>query len=152
MTRRRKIVFAICTILIGIQFVQPVRNQSGQVETGNAIHIPITVVRIFQRSCYDCHSNNTNYPFYTYIQPVGWLMNYHIQNGKKELNFDEFWSYTQRRQGNKLKAIMYQIKDNQMPISSYTLMHRNAKLSNEEKGIIMNWASNIKDSISNLDN
>ncbi len=152
MTRRRKIVFAICIILIGIQLIQPIRNLSGQVETGNAIHIPITVERILQRSCYDCHSNNTHYPFYTYIQPIGWLMNYHIQNGKSELNFNEFWSYTQRRQESKLKAIISQIQDNQMPLSLYTLIHPNAKLTSEEKGIIINWASNIKDSISNFDN
>lgn len=153
MTRRKKIFIAICVIVIGIQFVQPVRNQSGQVSPAVVgINVPASVERILQKSCYDCHSNNTHYPFYTYIQPIGWLMNYHIQNGKNELNFNEFWSYTQRRKESKLKAIISQIRDNEMPLSSYTLIHKNAKLTNEEKGIIISWVSNVKDSISNLDN
>lgn len=155
MTRRRKIVFATCTILIGIQFIQPVRNQSGQValsNTENSIILPTTVETILRKSCFDCHSNNTRYPFYTYIQPIGWFMNYHIQKGKNELNFNEFWSYSQRRQESKLKAIVNQIKSNEMPLSSYTFIHKNAKLTDEERGIIINWASHVKDSTSNLDN
>ena len=91
-------------------------------------------------SCYDCHSNTTYYPWYANLQPVGWILNRHIQKGKIELNFSDFGSYSSRRQQSKLKSIASQVNDNTMPLPSYTWLHKKAKLSKEAKALISNWA------------
>jgi len=97
--------------------------------------------------CYDCHSNNTVYPWYNKIQPISYLMENHIKEGKKELNFSNFGTYSKRKQKSKLKAIYNQIKDNEMPLWSYTLIHRNAKLFNKDKALIKKWATLLLDSL-----
>ncbi|MDQ6763113.1 MAG: heme-binding domain-containing protein, partial [Bacteroidota bacterium] len=92
-------------------------------------------------------SNNTRYPWYVNLQPMSWIMARHISNGKKDLNFSEFGSYSLRKQQSKLKAIASQVKDGDMPISSYTIMHTDAKLSGEQKELIIDWATSTKDSL-----
>lgn len=143
-------MLALAVPLIAIQFIQPARNKSVQVlpaEFGNLYTVPDSVKPILQNACYDCHSNNTNYPWYTSIQPVGWIMAKHIKKGKEYLNFSEFGNYTNRRQISKLKSIINQIKDDEMPLSSYRIMHLNARLSTEEKKLITDWISKKVDSL-----
>ena len=74
-------------------------------------------------------------------------MNNHIQDGKKELNFSEFGSYSGRQQQSKLKSVASQVKDDEMPMASYLLMHKNARLTKEQKTLIIDWALNAKDSL-----
>lgn len=150
MSRKKKIVLALLIVLIGIQLIQPARNRGGQgsvLNTALKYKIPDTVQSVLKAACYDCHSNNTNYPWYTYVQPVGWMLANHVKNGKKELNFSEFGSYSKRRQQSKLKSIASQVKDGEMPLSSYAIMHKEARLSKEKKDLIIGWAQKIKDSI-----
>ena len=147
-----KIILAIVLfIFIAIQFYQPALNvDKGQVYTTDFTQfykMPVQIKAMFQTSCYDCHSNNTNYPWYANIQPMGWLLANHIKDGKAELNFNEFGSYSQRRQQSKLKSIVSQIKDDEMPLASYTMLHKNAKLTKEQKALIIDWALNAKDSL-----
>jgi len=96
---------------------------------------------ILKSACCDCHSNNTHYPWYSSIQPVALFLNKHIVEGKKELNFDEFGSYPTRRQQSKFKAIASQVKDGDMPLTSYKLLHSGAGISKNIKGQIINWAN-----------
>lgn len=98
-----------------------------------------SILTILKTSCFDCHSNNTNYPWYSNIQPVAWFLNRHIVEGKAELNFDEFGNYSKRRQQSKLKAIVNQVKDGEMPLSSYKLLHKKARLSGKERSMITKW-------------
>jgi hypothetical protein len=105
------------------------------------------VHHILKPSCYDCHSNNTVYPWYSKIQPVAWWLNDHIVEGKKEINFSEFASYRIGRQFKKLDEIVKQVKQGEMPLSSYTLMHRNGNVTTEQKLTITNWATAISDAI-----
>ncbi len=81
--------------------------------------MPANVVAILKVSCYDCHSNNTRYPWYSQLKPVAWLMARHIKKGKKELNFDEFNDYSKRRKKAKIKSIISQIEKEEMPLRSY---------------------------------
>lgn len=146
----KKIGLTLVVATIIIQFIQPARNNSGQVlsvDIENRFFIPPKVQNLLINSCYDCHSNNTNYPWYANIQPIGWLLSNHIKNGKKELNFSEFGFYSTRRQQSKLKAIADQLTDDAMPLYSYIWLHKNAKLSKENKGLIIDWANRTKDSI-----
>ena len=132
-------------VLVLIQFYQPARNMDdGQVtslDITGVMDIPSSVRLILKNSCYDCHSNNTDYPWYSYIQPGGILMEYHIKEGKENLNFSEFGSYSKRKQENKLDRISKQIKANDMPLRSYTFIHRDSELSEADKIEIVNWVN-----------
>lgn len=130
-----------------IQFIpKPERNISTAI-ANNSIEkiypIPDTALTILKAACYDCHSNNTHYPWYSNIQPVAWFLNKHIIEGKAELNFDEFGSYSRRRQSSKFKSIADQIKADKMPLTSYSLLHKDARLSRREKERIVNWAAGV---------
>jgi hypothetical protein len=147
----KKIGLVVLAVFIAIQFIQPARNESGQVLPGDIskiYNIPAPAQSVLKNACYDCHSNQTNYPFYTNIQPVGWMLARHIKNGKAELNFSEFGSYSIRKQKNKLNSIVNSLKDGTMPLSSYTLVHKNARLTKDEKAMIIDWANKTKDSLS----
>ena len=150
MNLTKKIGLVVLILLIGIQLIQPARNSSGQVpatDISKTVFIPGNVKSLLQTACNDCHSNNTNYPWYTNIQPMGWLLANHIKEGKAELNFNDFGSYSQRRQLSKLKSIASQVKDDEMPLASYTMLHKNARLTKEQKLLIIDWAQKAKDSL-----
>ena len=150
MSRIKKILLSILVVLILIQFIQPAPNKTEQLlptDITKICNVPDSIQNVLKTACYDCHSNNTNYPWYAYVQPIGWMLNNHIQNGKKQLNFSDFGSYSVRRQKNKLKSMANQINDGAMPLSSYSLMHKNARLTKEVKSLIINWAQQSKGGI-----
>lgn len=143
MSTAKKIGILLLIAFLAIQFIQPARNKSGQVmptDISKTIFIPPMVDTLLKTSCYDCHSNTTYYPWYASLQPLGWVLDRHIQKGKIELNFSDFGSYSSHRQQSKLKSIASQVNDNTMPLSSYTWLHKNAKLSKEAKALISDWA------------
>jgi Haem-binding domain len=147
----RKILLISGILIIALQLIRPVHNKSRQVLTtdiSKVIAIPDTVLTLLKNACFDCHSNNTDYPWYSNIQPMGWLMAFHIKNAKNQLNFSEFGTYSQRRRLSKLDGINNSIKDNIMPLKSYKIMHKSAQLSIDEKSLLINWAQRSKDSLS----
>ena len=151
MTRKKKILLGLVTGFVAIQFIQPDRNKSDKAlptDITNTVAVSNQVLNILQNSCYDCHSNNTRYPWYSFIQPGAWWMASHIKNGKAMLNFSQFGDLSNRKQQSKLQGIANQIKDNEMPLSSYRLLHKNAILTTEQKTILINWAASTKDSLS----
>ncbi len=109
--------------------------------------VPATIKNRLQVSCYDCHSNNTNYPWYSKIQPAAWYLDDHIQEGKDELNFNEWATYSDRRKNSKLRSIISQIEEDKMPLDSYILIHRDAILSDEDKRMIIDYMTALKDSL-----
>ena len=136
--------------LVGIQFMPTDRNQSDFIPKTDFMvvnEVPKNIENIIKTSCYDCHSNNTDYPWYNKVQPVAWYLEDHVEHGKKELNFNEWDSYSSRRKNSKLKSIISQIEDDEMPLASYTLIHRVARLSDTEKKIVLDWVSKLKDSL-----
>jgi len=146
----KNILLALFIVFILIQFIRPAPNTSGQVspaDISKAVIVPDSVADIFKSSCYDCHSNNTRYPWYVNMQPVGWMMARHVNTGKGNLNLNEFAAYSQRKQANKLKAIAASIRDGSMPLASYTILHKDAKLNQHQKDLIINWAIHAKDSV-----
>jgi hypothetical protein len=148
MNRIKAGLVALLIILFTMQLIQPIRNRNGQVvnkDSGKILRVPEQVQGIFKKSCYDCHSNQTEYPWYTYIQPIGWWMDSHVRKGKEELNFNEFGVYSKRRQLSKLKSIGQSIEDETMPLSSYTFIHKNTKLSKKDKALILDWVKNTID-------
>src|SRR5574338_60688 len=134
----------ILLFLFGLfQFYPRPEKNISSVETKERIeklyNVPDSVMVILKSACYDCHSNNTRYPWYSNIQPVALFLNMHIVDGKKELNFDEFGSYSTRRQQSKLKAIASQVRDREMPLRSYSIMHKNARLTSGERDYIITY-------------
>ncbi len=151
MSRLKKILLAILIVFIVIQFIQPARNKSGQVlptDITKIYKVPDSVQAVFKTACYDCHSNTTSYPWYSNIQPMAWFLAHHIKDGKADLNFSEFGSYSVRKQKSKLKEIEHSLKDGTMPVTSYKLMHANARLTQQDKKLIIDWAEKTKDSLS----
>jgi len=98
------------------------------------------VLQVLKTSCYDCHSNSTAYPWYNNIQPVAWWLNKHVNNGKKHLNFSEFGNYDTKKANHKLDEIVETLEKNEMPLFSYVIVHQNAKLSDAQKKLVMDWA------------
>ena len=146
----KKIALALAVIFVGIQLIPTKLNLSDTISSSDFFEIymaPQNIQKIIKTSCYDCHSNNTQYPWYSKIQPAAWLMERHINEGKEELNFSTFGDYSNRRKKGKLKSIISQIKDDEMPLWSYTLIHRNATLTEGDKLILNQWLNKIKDSL-----
>ena len=137
-------------MLIGIQFIPTSTNQSVEAPSTDFIKtfmVPVDLRHILKISCYNCHSNNTNYPWYSRVQPVRLLLENHINKGKAELNLSEFGSYSVRKQKSKLKSMANQIEKDEMPLSSYTLIHRDARLSKESKEALINYLNVLQESL-----
>ena len=136
--------------LVVIQFFPIILNESDYVPQSDFMvenQVPATIKNRLQVSCYDCHSNNTDYPWYSKIQPAAWYLEDHIQEGKDELNFNEWATYSDRRKNSKLRSIISQIEEDKMPLDSYTLIHKDAILSDEDKRMIIDYMTALKDSL-----
>ncbi len=143
MSKKKKFLIILLIILVVIQFFRPTRNE-GIADGPNSMIVPENVKTILQTSCYVCHSNHTEYPWYTNVQPVGWWMTNHVNEAKREINFSEFNTYKLKRKIKKMKEIREQLEEDEMPLSSYTLIHGNAKLSSEQRDILLKWADSTK--------
>ena len=144
------IVLILLVVFIGIQFIPTERNQSEIVPETDFLLVnntPKNIEKLLLVSCYDCHSNNTEYPWYNKIQPAAWFLEDHIKEGKKELNFSEWDDYSNRRKNSKLKSIISQIRDEEMPLFSYTLVHGDAVFSESEKELVIDYMMGIKNSL-----
>ena len=150
-SRWKKAGLVLLLIFGLIQFIPgPERNISSATANKGIEQLypmPDSIMQILKVACYDCHSNNTNYPWYSNIQPVAWFLNRHIVEGKAELNFDEFGNYSSRRQQSKLKSIRSQIEKREMPLKSYKLLHKKASLTELERSTIINWVIEKVDQI-----
>lgn len=151
MSWKKKILFGLLIVFVAIQFIQPAHNTSTQIlpmDITKLYPLPEQVGAVLKNACYDCHSNNTRYPWYSSIEPGGWWMASHIKNGKTDLNFSEFGSYSKRKQQNKFRSIAKSIDEGSMPIGAYTIIHTDAKLTTDQKALITDWANKMKDSLS----
>ncbi|KIA95973.1 cytochrome C [Pedobacter kyungheensis] len=141
-------VFLLLLLFLLIQLYRPALNlnqrQAGSTGFIQFYKAPVTIGNILNNSCYDCHSNNTNYRWYQYIQPVQLFTENHIHSGKEVLNFNEWNQYSGRKQNRLLRSIKNQIESKEMPLSSYTALHRNAKLDNAQIKTLVSWLESQK--------
>ena len=126
--------------LVAIQFV-PVQRTNPRVESD--VQTSPELKAIFRRACYDCHSNETVWPWYSHIAPISLLVANDVKEGRRELNFSGWDQYNEQRKARKLKEIVEQIEENKMPQWYYILMHPDAKLSQSDKEIILKWAKQL---------
>jgi len=143
----KKLVLGMGILLIVIQFIRPAYNQStdSSKDITTVVAVPDDVQKILKSSCYDCHSNYTNYPWYDKIQPVRWWVEHHIKEGKMHLNFSEFANYSIKKQLEKINDLGETIDNDEMPLPAYTIMHKEAKLTVAEKELLINWANETYD-------
>lgn len=145
---KRKIFLILAILFIAIQFIPVELNQSEDISKDDFIattNPPKEITTLLKTSCYDCHSNNTVYPWYDRIAPVSWWINEHVEHGKSELNFSEWNTYTKKRQNHKLKEIIEETEKAKMPLESYLIMHGDAKLSEEQIMSLKKWVNTIKE-------
>ncbi len=143
----KKIGIGILALLIVIQFIRPSKNlgnTEGQDDITHFAQVPDSVMTILKTSCYDCHSNHTNYLWYHEIMPLGWWLNDHVKDGKKHLNFTEFTTYNDKKKDRKLKQTAEEVEEHAMPISSYTLIHKDAMLTDAQIKLVANWAEGLR--------
>lgn len=135
--------------LVLIQFIRPARNLSNDStsDISKVYPVPAAVQAMLKTSCYDCHSNSTNYPWYANIQPVGLWLDDHVKEGKGELNFSEFATYKLPRQYHKLEEVSEQVHEGEMPLSSYTIIHKDAVLTPAQQAELVAWAEGIRDTL-----
>lgn len=143
----KKIVKTVAIVLFAgfilIQFIRPDQTnppivQAETLETSTAI--PQNVEAILQRSCNDCHTNATVYPWYSNVSPFNWLLANHINDGRNQLNFSLWNTYENSRKRRKLDQICEQATSSEMPLPSYLWIHRDAKLSPEDVKILCDWS------------
>jgi hypothetical protein len=143
MKRAVKIFLLVLVIgLIVIQFFRPnfVNPPIIQAETlESSVAVPENVAAILNRSCADCHTNQTVYPWYANLQPSGWFLAHHIEDGRRHLNFSTWNTSDEKRKKRKLGEICEQVETREMPLPSYLWIHGDAKLTDEEIKTLCDW-------------
>jgi hypothetical protein len=139
------LAIVLVVALIGIQFVRPARTNPAvdQSQTIEAFtQMTPDVASILDRSCRDCHSNKTVWPWYTNVAPVSWWVIDHANHGRSHLNYSEWGKLDADRRDRKLRQICDQVQDGLMPLPSYLPMHANARLSDQDRKTLCDWTNN----------
>ena len=127
----------LAVALVVVQFFPVARVNPTEREQPTA---PVEVQAIFQRACYDCHSNETQWPWYSYVAPMSFLIARDVTEGRRELNFSLWSQFNERRKARKLKEIVEQVEKGKMPQWYYVALHPDAKLSPADRDLIIKWA------------
>ena len=144
MNRKRKTLPFLLIVVVVLQFIQPVRNISTTASSNDistVYEIPENVHQVFSRKCYDCHSNNTRYPWYFNIQPVGWWLAAHIHDGKEHVNFSEFSTYDAEKKNDLLEEILEVVEERSMPLKVYVLLNSHSEITEADEKAIQQWIS-----------
>ena len=155
----KKILLGLAAVLLILQFFQ-IDKTNPEYDASKdfmSMYPPSQeVAEILKTSCYDCHSYETKYPWYTYTQPLAWWIGDHIDHGRDELNFSEFGNYNPRRADHKLDEGIEYVENEEMPLPSYTWAHGHARLTWEQRELLIDWFSELRpivypDSLRNSD-
>lgn len=148
---KQKIILCLIAIFIFIQFKRIDKTNPSVDTTINFINvvdnIPNDIKKILINSCYDCHSYETKYPWYTNIAPISWWIEHHINEGRDELNFSVWDKYSYKRKDHKLEEIVEMVEEKEMPLKSYLPMHPEAKLTDSQRKILIDWANNLRNEL-----
>jgi hypothetical protein len=139
--KKRRRILPIVAFVLTLLFIQlaPVERTNPPVE--KEISVPGNVKAVLRNACYDCHSNQTVWPWYSSIAPVSWLLVSDVTNGREELNFSTWNRYPAKKQSEKRKKVWEEVKDGEMPPLPYRLLHPEARLSTGEKELLRNWST-----------
>lgn len=146
---KKAIILSVALLVllsIGIQFFQPKKNLGERNDPAGlfqALSANDTIQSIFKTSCFDCHSNHTFYPWYGSVSPVSLFMSKHIEDGKRALNFSKWADYSKNKQISYLNKICKKVSNEEMPLKSYLLLHKKARLSEKDREMICEWVDKV---------
>jgi hypothetical protein len=146
MDKLKKVVFGLIVVILLAQFYTPERNlgDSNLESFFTETNAPVTLQTVIKTSCTDCHSNHTKYPWYNNITPLNiWLKN-HVDEGKSHLNFSMWKDYSLKKKAHKMEEIMEEVKEGEMPLNSYTWIHKDAVLNSKRLNALITWAKENK--------
>ena len=149
---KKKILLAIVALLVLIQFIRIDKTNPEVVLKNDFITVtnpPENIATILKTSCYDCHSNESKYPWYTNISPIAWWVKHHINEGREELNFSEWATFTDKRKKHKLEECFEMVEEAEMPLESYLITHGEAKLSATQKEELIEFDGDVLELLPN---
>ena len=151
MSRKKKfssiLLISMVLVVVVLQFFRPSKNISEEISNNDILKaedLSREVSRILVTSCYDCHSNNTNYPWYSEITPVNFFLDNHVKDGKRHLNFSEWAKLSAEKKAHKVEEIGEEVENNKMPLDSYVWLHKEAKLTEAQKQLLLDWVKNYQ--------
>ena len=139
---KKKILIGVVIVLVGIQFIRIDKTNPPVDASKDFMTItdpPEEVEKLIRTSCYDCHSNESTYPWYSNIAPVSWWVKDHINEAREELNFSEWGTYEWKRTDHKLEECAEEVDEGEMPLKSYLIAHSEARLSDEDRAKLVDW-------------
>jgi len=134
----RIVLIALAIAILAIQLYPAGRNNP---PVANDLSAPPEVKAILKRACYDCHSNETSWPWYAYVAPVSWFVVSDVEAGRKHLNLSNWGEYTAKKRRTKAEEMVDEIEGGSMPLPNYVRMHSQAKLSAAEVEILKSWSA-----------
>ncbi|MDC6365023.1 MULTISPECIES: heme-binding domain-containing protein [Flavobacteriaceae] len=143
----KKIGIALLVILIGMQFYRPEKNLSegAYVMAFEEETKPNEEVKmILKTACYDCHSAHTEYPWYNNIAPISYWLDHHIEEGKEHLDFSDWENYSIKKKDHKLDELIEEVEEGEMPLNEYTWTHSAAKLTENQKEVLIDWTKKVR--------
>lgn len=146
LTKMKKVLWILLAVIILMQIIRPDKNIDDKVspEALNQImEVPADIETILERSCYDCHSNNTHYDWYHEIAPISWLVNSHVKEGKEHLNFDAWSSYNERQKNHIISDLDESVREREMPLALYVVVHPEARISEEDNQKLLDWINTL---------
>jgi hypothetical protein len=145
--KKRKIGVLIIILIVVLQLIQPTQNRSeglGDADISKVLDLPEGLHNTLVTKCYDCHSNNTRYPWYFHVQPIGWWLAAHVHEGKEHLNFSEWKNYSGEKAAHQLEELEEVTEEGSMPLKAYVILHPESELTEDEKQAILGWIRSAK--------
>ena len=143
MILKKKILVGLVLLFVIAQFFSPKKNQSDLVSKEAFFvqsNAPKEVQKILNQACFDCHSDQTSYPWYNSITPINYWLNSHVNGGKKHFDISKWSTYSIKRKAHKLEELVEQVEQGEMPLASYKWTHKGANLSSDQIEALVDWA------------
>ncbi|MCD6173411.1 MAG: heme-binding domain-containing protein [Sulfurimonas sp.] len=134
----KKIIIGIVLVLVLIQFI-PLEKTNPKIDKTIALHTDKNIMKILKKSCYDCHSNETKWSIYSDIAPLSFSVLSHVNDGRKALNFSKWKNIKLSIKKARFKRAIKTVNNEMMPLSSYLMFHEEAKMSKEDRKILVKW-------------
>ncbi|MFA6232648.1 MAG: heme-binding domain-containing protein [Bacteroidota bacterium] len=134
----RTTLLLLLAVFVIIQFFQPDRSNP---PVRAELKAPPAVMAVLRQSCYDCHSNESAWPWYSYIAPMAWFVSGHVREGREKLNFSDWERLDAQKRYHAKQEILEVLEEGEMPLRSYLILHGNAELTAEDRSVIHRWAN-----------
>ncbi len=142
---KKKILLLLLFVLVAIQFVPALPESTAEPQDSILLRkdLPGEVASILKKSCNDCHSNTTHWPWYAHIAPVSFWIGHHVEEGREHFNLSDWEQYTPERKAHKIEELAEEVKEEEMPLPSYTWLHHQAKLTDEERHVLITYFESL---------